>query len=119
MLAVLDEYHRCCVAVVDRKTARIWELYQDEMSEIGTQRVGADPGRNQDKAEELTKRHFRDVVTMLDKLHRDDAFEFELDELRQLHTPDTPGVRHSTIAAVTSKLKSASGKQTFHAAAII
>lgn len=75
MLAVLDEYHRCCVAVVDRKTARIWELYQDEMSEIGTQRVGADPGRNQDKAEELTKRHFRDVVTMLDKLHRDGAFE--------------------------------------------
>ena len=75
MLAVLDEYHRCCVAVVDRKTARIWELYQDEMSEIGTQRVDADPGRNQDKAEELTKRHFRDVVTMLDKLHRDGAFE--------------------------------------------
>ena len=32
MLAVLDEYDRCCVAVVDRKTARIWELYQDEMS---------------------------------------------------------------------------------------
>ena len=41
----------------------------------GTQRVGADPGRNKHKAEELTKRHFRDVVTMLDKLHRDGAFE--------------------------------------------
>jgi len=24
MMAVLDEYHRCCVAVVDRETARTW-----------------------------------------------------------------------------------------------
>ncbi|WP_460359281.1 baeRF10 domain-containing protein [Mycobacterium sp. ZZG] len=75
MLAVLDEYHRCCVAVVDRKAARIWELFQDEMSEVGTRRVDADPGRNQDKAEELTKRHYLEVVTMLDKMHRDGAFE--------------------------------------------
>ncbi|MGP4057252.1 baeRF10 domain-containing protein [Mycobacterium sp. 4D054] len=75
MLAVLDEYHRCCVAVVDRKAARIWELFGDDMSEIGTRRVDTDPGRNQDKAEELTKRHYLDVVTMLDKLHRDGAFE--------------------------------------------
>ena len=44
MLAVLDEYHRCCVIVVDRKTARTWELYQDEMRETGTLRLVADPG---------------------------------------------------------------------------
>jgi hypothetical protein len=75
MLAVLDEYHRCCVAVVDRETARMWELYCDEMRETGTLRVSADPGRNQDKAEELTKRHFREVVTTLDKMYRDGEFE--------------------------------------------
>jgi peptide chain release factor subunit 1 len=87
MLAVLDEYHRCCVAVVDRKTARIWELYQDEMSEIGTQQLDANPGRNQEKGEELTKRHFRDVVTMLDKLHRDGAFELLIVGGHQVEVP--------------------------------
>jgi len=56
MLAVLDEYHRSCVVVVDRETARTWELYQDEMRETGTLRLSADPGQNHDKAEELTQR---------------------------------------------------------------
>ena len=75
MLAMLDEYHRCCVAVVDREGARIWELYQDEMREITALSVDADPGRNQDKVEELTKKHFREVVSVLDKLYRDGQFE--------------------------------------------
>jgi hypothetical protein len=75
MMAVLDEYHRCCVAVVDRETARTWELYQDEIRETGTLRLLADPGRNDHKAEELTKRHFRQVVAMLDQLYRNDGFD--------------------------------------------
>jgi hypothetical protein len=75
MLAVLDEYHRCCVAVVDRETARTWELYQDEIRETGTLRLSADPGRNDHKVEELTRRHFRQVVAMLDQLSRNDGFE--------------------------------------------
>jgi peptide chain release factor subunit 1 len=75
MLAVLDEYHRCCVAVVDRESAWIWELYQDEMRETGRLRLSADPGRNDNKAEELTKRHFRQVVTMLDELYRTGGYE--------------------------------------------
>jgi peptide chain release factor subunit 1 len=28
MLAVLDEYHRSCVVVIDKESARIWELYR-------------------------------------------------------------------------------------------
>lgn len=75
MLAVLDEYHRCCVAVVHRESARTWELYLDEMRETGKLRLSADPGRNDNKADELTKRHFRQVVTRLDELHRTDGYE--------------------------------------------
>ena len=75
MLAVLDEFHRCCVVVVDRERARIWELFQDEMREVGALSLSTDPGRNQSKIEELTKRHFREVVTMVDRLYRDSGFE--------------------------------------------
>lgn len=75
MLAVLDEYHRCCVAAVDREGARIWELYRDEMQERGTLSLSAKPVRNQDKLEELTKRHFREVITTIDKLYRGGEFE--------------------------------------------
>ena len=35
LLAVLDEYHRCRVVVVDRGRARFFDLYQDEMVECG------------------------------------------------------------------------------------
>ena len=35
MLAVLDEYQRACVLVVDKASARIWELDQDELREVG------------------------------------------------------------------------------------
>jgi Bacterial archaeo-eukaryotic release factor family 10 len=51
------------------------ELYQDEMRETGMLRLSADPGRNDNKAEELTNRHFRQVVTMLDELYRTDGYE--------------------------------------------
>jgi peptide subunit release factor 1 (eRF1) len=75
MLAVLDEYHRCRVVVVDRETARIWELYQNEMRQTDTVSLSAHPGKNDNKLEELTKKHFRQVVTMLDQLYRNDGFE--------------------------------------------
>jgi peptide chain release factor subunit 1 len=45
------------------------------MRETGTLSLSADPGRNQHKAEELTKRHFRQVVSLLDQLYRNDGFE--------------------------------------------
>ncbi len=75
MLAVLDEYQRCGVAVVHRDSARMWELYLDQMREAGTLRLSGDPGRNDHKADELTKRHFRQVVTMLEELSRTDGCE--------------------------------------------
>jgi peptide chain release factor subunit 1 len=78
MMAVLDEYHRCCAAIVDRETAYAWEIYLGQVLE-----TGALPGsrlrgaghavnerRNDHRAEELEKRHFRDVARALDELFR-------------------------------------------------
>ena len=36
MLAVLGEYPRSCVLVVNREAAPVWEMYQDEMREVQT-----------------------------------------------------------------------------------
>ena len=36
MLAVLGEYCRSCVVVVNREEAPVWEMYQDEMREVQT-----------------------------------------------------------------------------------
>jgi peptide chain release factor subunit 1 len=83
MLAVLDEYHRACVVVVDRESAGTWELYQGEMRPLA--QVTDEVQRKRDyagwhglqergvrnRAEELAKRHFRRVAGMVDDLcHR-------------------------------------------------
>jgi peptide subunit release factor 1 (eRF1) len=97
MLAVLDEYHRACVVVVDKASARLWEFYQDEMAEVSQVRDRAlrkanyaaglrvmrktNPGglaedRVRNKADELTRRHYRNVAQLLDEMFR--AGEFDL-----------------------------------------
>ncbi|GII78821.1 hypothetical protein Sru01_38030 [Sphaerisporangium rufum] len=82
LLAVLDEYHRTCVAVVDRRSAEIWELYQDEMTGLGRveDQVPHGPGhlgrhgpagdRVRNRADDPTRRHYRTTVRMLDQLFR-------------------------------------------------
>jgi peptide chain release factor subunit 1 len=94
LLAVLDEFHRTCVLVVDTKTARLWELYQGEISERGQlteENVlidqpplrkldyggwgGWEEQRVHNKTGEVSKKHFRRVATMLDDLHRRGGFE--------------------------------------------
>jgi peptide chain release factor subunit 1 len=85
MLAILDEYHRMCVAVVDDSSAEVWELYLNEIRQVRRLR---DPAlRNPDlaygkqehkvhhKAEELAKRHYRRLATMLNDLHRAEGFD--------------------------------------------
>ncbi len=86
MLTVLDEYHRACVVVVDKASARLWEIYQDELREVGTvrDRVLRKPNfaawrveqRVRNKADELSKRHYRNVVERLEQLFR--AKDFDL-----------------------------------------
>lgn len=84
MLAVLDEYHRICVVVVDKASARIWEIYQDEMRETGKVRdrhlrkpnyAGDGEYRVRNKADELSKRHYRNVAQRLDELFRSGGFD--------------------------------------------
>jgi peptide chain release factor subunit 1 len=80
MLSLLDELHRACVVVVDKAEARLWEVYQDEMREVG---VVSDPalrkpnyaaGQGEDrvrnKAGELAKRHYRNVVAAVEEEFR-------------------------------------------------
>ncbi|RCV54678.1 baeRF10 domain-containing protein [Marinitenerispora sediminis] len=85
MLAVLDEYHRYCVAVVDRAASWIWEVYQDEIREVERTRdefprkpdfaAWFTEYRVRNRAEELSKRHFRAVATRLADLFRTGAPE--------------------------------------------
>jgi peptide chain release factor subunit 1 len=87
MLAVLDEYHRACVLILDKEMARTWELHQDEINE--TSEVldkslrkpdyagwhGFEEYNIRNKDEELTKKHFRKVATVLDDFYRAGRFE--------------------------------------------
>ena len=82
MLAVLDEYHRCCVVVIDRKSARIWELYQQSIEEVtglddesprkpdfaGWAGYAEHGVRN--RADELAKRHYRRSATAAERVFR-------------------------------------------------
>ena len=69
MLAVLGEYPRACVLVVNREAAPVWEMYQDEMREVETvtdplRKAGNTGGsrpedRIQNRVDEQAKRHLR------------------------------------------------------------
>ncbi|WP_214410428.1 baeRF10 domain-containing protein [Sphaerisporangium fuscum] len=87
MLAVLDEYHRACVLMVDRRSAEAWELYQDDMRAIGEVEdealrkpnyagwYGYTEHRVRNRADDLTRRHFRHTLQLLDELFRARAYE--------------------------------------------
>jgi peptide chain release factor subunit 1 len=76
LVAILDEYHRCRVVVIDRGYARFFELYQDEMVERDTPvrartlrkpdyAAGMREHTTHNKAELLAKRHYRTVAEIL------------------------------------------------------
>jgi peptide chain release factor subunit 1 len=73
-----------CVVFIERGEARLFELYQDEMREVLTHRdrtlrakhmPAFIEARLRNKAEELTKRHFRDVIATLDRVFRTEGFD--------------------------------------------
>lgn len=78
MLAVLDELHRTCVVLVDKASACVWEVYQDELRELRNIRsqalrkpnfaAGLAEYRVRNKADELSKRHYRRVAQELEGL---------------------------------------------------
>jgi peptide chain release factor subunit 1 len=86
LLGVLDEYARSCVVIVDRASAQVWEIYQDEMREVARFRdqklrkpnhaAGLAEDRVRNRADELTKRHFRKVArTLTDLFQHGDTFD--------------------------------------------
>lgn len=84
MLAILGEYHRSCVVVINKGAARAWDIYL-EMREIGqfegralhkhSHAPGLAEGRVRNKADELSKRHYRRVVEALEELFRTDRYD--------------------------------------------
>lgn len=85
VLAVLSESRRVCVLVIDRASARVWEVDQDEMNEVGAvkdqaPRKSGSPGglaadRVRNKADETAKRHYRRVAELLENLLRNDGYD--------------------------------------------
>jgi peptide chain release factor subunit 1 len=87
MLAVLDEYHRSCVVVIDKREATVWELYQNEIREVDEVEgrilrksdyagwAGLEEHRVRNKADTLMRGHFRRTATLLDRLFRSDRYE--------------------------------------------
>jgi peptide chain release factor subunit 1 len=69
-----------CVVIVDAAAARVWELYLNEIHQVERLRdpalrkpdyaYGMAEHRVHRKAEELAKRHYRRVVTVLDDMFR-------------------------------------------------
>jgi peptide chain release factor subunit 1 len=87
MLAVLDQYRRGCAAVVDRESAHVWELYLGEVRDRGhlerralrsathACRHGRAESRGRNKADELSRRHFRELAEALELLFRADRYD--------------------------------------------
>ncbi|MGW4524056.1 baeRF10 domain-containing protein [Amycolatopsis sp. NPDC004378] len=85
MLAVLEEYARCCVAVVDRAKAQMWELFADEIEPVGSlsdrklrkpdyaANLAEDKVHN--KAEELAKKHYQHTAAELAELYETDGYD--------------------------------------------
>ncbi len=117
MLAVLGEYPRACVLVVNREEAPVWEMYQDQMREVETvtdplRKAGNTGGtragdRIQNRVDEQAKRHFRRAASMIDQLLRTDGYdilvvgghEYELGEFSRLLPHELRGRVAGTFSA--------------------
>jgi peptide chain release factor subunit 1 len=87
MHAVLDGYHRAAVVVLDRRRARLWEMFRGESREEASFEVevvrkpnfggwyGLEEYRVSDRADEIARRHFVRVADTLRALFRDRTYE--------------------------------------------
>ncbi|MES4888273.1 hypothetical protein [Streptomyces sp. NPDC096012] len=85
LLGVLDEYYRTCAVVVDKSVGQVWEYYLDEVREIEMIRdrvqnkhaysdAYAEP-RVRNKADELSKKHYRRLVGELRRLFASGGYD--------------------------------------------
>jgi peptide chain release factor subunit 1 len=87
MLAVLDEFHRSCVVVIDKRETSVWALYQNELHKVDELKgrtlrkrdyagwAGLEEHRVHNKADTLMRGHFRHTATLLDRLFRSEGYE--------------------------------------------
>lgn len=85
MLAVLDEDHRTCVVLISKGSARVFELYQNEMREATAFRdlTLRSPNfarwraenRIHHRKDELAKRHYRRTADVLEQMFRSGGYE--------------------------------------------
>jgi peptide chain release factor subunit 1 len=87
LLAILDEYHRTCVAMIDKTKVQLWELYAEEMREACEVKsrslrkpdfggfAGYAEYHVRNKADALMKVHFRKTASMIDQLFREAEYE--------------------------------------------
>jgi peptide chain release factor subunit 1 len=85
--AVLDEYHRTLVAIIDEKSSDLWELFQTDIRHLSTLEdqslrkphyggwYGLDEHRVRNKSAELAKKHFARVAQLIDELFRNGDYE--------------------------------------------
>jgi peptide chain release factor subunit 1 len=78
LLGVLDEYYRTCAVIVDKSVGQVWEYYLDDVRELEVirdrvtrrhayaEQFGEYRVRN--KADELSKKHYRRLVGELRRL---------------------------------------------------
>jgi len=117
MLTALSELHRACVVLVDRASARVWEIYQDEMRELRSIRdktvrnsihdEALSEYRIRNKADEYAKRHYRNVARMLEELLRAGGFDlliigghdYEVPAFTELMPPDLRAKVAGTFSA--------------------
>lgn len=87
LAAVLDEYHRALVAIIDEKSADLWELFQADIRQLSAVEdealrkpdyagwYGLDEHRVSNKSEELAKKHFVRVARLIDDLFSGGSYE--------------------------------------------
>lgn len=72
MLTVLGEYPRCCVAVVDRAGATVWEVFADEIEPVAAL---SDRTERPPDARTTAEKHFRYTAAELAHLRKADGYD--------------------------------------------
>ncbi|MGQ9630456.1 MAG: baeRF10 domain-containing protein [bacterium] len=109
LMALLDRYHRYCVALVDRSRARIFEFYAGEIEERteffeespGKVRAGGWSGYEERRIsrhiEDHAHRHFKRVADLMFKIFQRDKFDWLILGGHKEVIPEFEGPLHSYL----------------------
>lgn len=107
--AVMEESHRYCAVIIDRRRADIFQFFMDDL-EVWEQRneeevrksnyggfAGYDERRVRTHAAEVAQRHFRDVASRLFELRKDPGFDLLLVGGQQENVDGLVGALHPEV----------------------